>query len=327
MFELHLNGMSNRKIAERFGCHHTTIGRIIENMNKHGTPYYVNRGRGRKHILDERDERRIERELSSGRARDVSDLRKNLGLPCSDSTLRRALYSMGLHGRMRRKKPYLKLKHVHQRKTWAQKYGKWTSFQWRLVWFSDESKFKLFGSDGKIYCWRRVGEEFLPRNTIATVKGSDGKVNVWGVISYDGVGRLHRVVDNLNSQQLEGILEDSLLRSFDDQQVDPTTPYFAMDNDPKHTSHRIQEWFKTNGVKLLDWPAYSPDMNIIEHVWSYLEKRVRHHKPLPTNSNQLWEALRSEWYAIPVGYIRKLYDSMPSRVTALRRAHGYATKY
>jgi hypothetical protein len=206
------------------------------NMKKHESPYYTTPGQGQKQLLDERDGCRIEREILSGRACDISDLGKSLQLPCSDSTLRRALYKMGMHGGLCRKKPYLKLVHVCKRKAWACKFQKWTPFQWHIVWFSDESKYKLFGSDGKIYCWRRVGEEFHPRNTIPTVKGSTGKVNVWGVILYHGVGQLHCVVGNMDSEQLEGILEDSLLHSFDDHRTDPTYPFYAMDNDPKHSS-------------------------------------------------------------------------------------------
>ena len=65
-------------------------------------------------------------------------------------------------------------------------------------------------------------------------------------------------------------------------------------------------------------------MNPIEHVWSYLERRLRRRDRLPTNSDQLWAALE-EWYKIPTQYIRKLYASMPARLTALRHAGGYAT--
>ena len=327
IFKLHQNGTSNRKIAQRFNCHHTTISRIIVNMEKSGTPYYVTPGRGRKSILDERILRLIEQELFSGCVRDVVEARKNLDLSCDASTIRKALNKFGLHGRVRRKKPLLKPIHVRKRKAWALKFTKWSHHLWHLVWFSDELKYNLFGSDGKKYCWRRVGEEFLPRNTTPTVKGSGGKVNVWGIISYHGVGRLHCVIGNMDSEQLEGILEDSLLRSFDNHHIDPTYPFYAMDNDPKHSSRRIQGWFKDNGIKLLEWPAYSPDMNIIEHVWAYLETRVRRRKPLPTNSDQLWEALQDEWYSIPIEYIHKLYDSIPTWVIALKRAGGHSTKY
>ncbi len=42
--------------------------------------------------------------------------------------------------------------------------------KWRLVVFSDESKFNLFGSDGRQYCQRRVGEAFLVEMVVAAVK-------------------------------------------------------------------------------------------------------------------------------------------------------------
>jgi hypothetical protein len=39
-----------------------------------------------------------------------------------------------------------------------------------MVWYSDEKKFNLFGSDGRKYCHRRVGEEFLDQNVVKTMK-------------------------------------------------------------------------------------------------------------------------------------------------------------
>ena len=162
------------------------------------------------------------------------------------------LYKMGMHGRLCRKKPYLKPVHVRKWKAWLTSSRNGCLFNGALYGFP----MNLCGSDGKIYCWRRVGEEFHPRNTIPTVKGSTGKVNVWGVISYHGIRQLHHVIGNMDSEQLEGILEDSLLCSFDDRRTNPTYPFYAMDNDPKHSSQWIQGWFRTNGIKLLDWPAY-----------------------------------------------------------------------
>jgi len=40
---------------------------------------------------------------------------------------------------------------------------------WMAVLFSDESQFNLIGSDGKRYCQRDVGEEFMERNIQKTV--------------------------------------------------------------------------------------------------------------------------------------------------------------
>jgi hypothetical protein len=48
---------------------------------------------------------------------------------------------------------------------------------------------------------------------------------------------------------------------------------------------------------------------------------------LPTNKEQLWQALEEEWYNFPMESLQKLYESMPRRITALVKAKGGATKY
>ncbi|KAF8291840.1 hypothetical protein DL93DRAFT_2068795 [Clavulina sp. PMI_390] len=77
----------------------------------------------------------------------------------------------------------------------------------------------------------------------------------------------------------------------------------------------------------MDWPPYSPDMNIIEHVWNLLEKRLRCKIPHPKNTQQLWDSLEEAWWEIPSIQIRRLYESMPRRVKALHDAKGGHTKY
>ncbi|KAJ8886967.1 hypothetical protein PR048_013181 [Dryococelus australis] len=68
--------------------------------------------------------------------------------------------------------------------------GNWTLEQWKSVLWSDESRFTLFRSDGRVWVWRLLGERLLPEYIVPTRKFGGGGVMVWGYFTAFGVGPL-----------------------------------------------------------------------------------------------------------------------------------------
>ena len=55
----------------------------------------------------------------------------------------------------------------------------------------------------------------------------------------------------------------------------PNGHRFMQDNDPKHTSGRVQRFFQDNGINWWKTVAESPDCNPIENLWHELKEFIR----------------------------------------------------
>ena len=96
---------------------------------------------------------------------------------------------------------------------------------------------------------------------------------------------------------------------------------------PCHTARRCQTTFRDKGVRVLDWPGNSPDMNPIETLWAIMKQRLR--SQTITNKKELIGALIKIWVrdvAVTVT-CQRLIASMPERISALIAAKGGHTKY
>jgi DDE superfamily endonuclease len=129
----------------------------------------------------------------------------------------------------------------------------------------------------------------------------------------------------MNAIQYCSILKESFLGSLEDLGINKNDIIFQQDNDPKHTSRLATQWFKEYNIRVLPWPAQSPDMNLIEHVWAILDDAIRCRNALPRNLDELWTALQEEWEKLDMNKVRALYLSMPRRVEALHAAKGSYT--
>ncbi|GFV29811.1 transposable element Tcb2 transposase [Trichonephila clavipes] len=99
------------------------------------------------------------------------------------------------------------------------------------------------------------------------------------------------------------------------------------DNCRPHRANLVEDFLFKEGIVRMEWPACSPDMNPMEHVWDALGRRVAGHQPPPQTLQKLERALLEEWDRIPQFVINSLIDSMPQRCSTLLAVHGSHTPY
>ena len=94
-----------------------------------------------------------------------------------------------------------------------------------------------------------------------------------------------------------------------------------------NTHHGRPQWFEDNNIEVLPWPAQSPNLNPIEHLWEHIKQQLCKYETSPKGAHDLWRRLADEWNEIAPGVCQNLIESMPSCIQAVSKGRGGHTKY
>lgn len=317
---------SIRQLADELGVGRTMVWSALKHYRETGSVSNpVRKLRPRK--TTQQEDRMIVRTSKKNpflTANEILDqLQPDMSTTISDSTVRRRLREANLRGCVAKSKPLVSKKNIKARLLFAKQHKDKPLEFWQNVLWSDESKFNLFGSDGKQYVRRPKNKEFDPRYTLKTVKHGGGNVMVWGAFSSIGVGPIVRIRGIMDQHQYKNILANDMLTYAHEHMSDSFV--FQHDNDPKHTSRLVKGFLRESDVNVLDWPAQSPDLNPIENLWGHVQQQLKGRNG--GSADKVYANIEDIWKNIPLDYMQRLINSMPQRCREVIANKGYPTRY
>ncbi len=156
----------------------------------------------------------------------------------SERTTHRTLKSMGYSSRRPHRVPLLSAKNRKRRLQFTQAHQNWTIEDWKYVAWSDESRFLLQHSDGRVRICRNEHESMDPSCLVSTVQASGGGVMVWGIFSWHTLGPIILIDHRLNATAYLSIVADHVYPLM--TTVYPSSDgYFQQDNAPCHKRTRL----------------------------------------------------------------------------------------
>lgn len=279
--------------------------------------------------------RTIHRLLKQKPNRTIPDLRKSLleeQFPVEEvgslSTLRRRVKELQFKKVTLRRAQFISTTNQQKRLEFAREMLTEEEMYWERIIWSDETMIRKHPNNKKVQHWVLDWEDnssvgYNPQY----LQGRFG-VMFWGCISKYGFGPLVVVEGSMDHKQYIQIIREHLLPELrlvkEQHGIDMV---FMQDNAPCHKAKAVTQFFESNNVELLKWPAQSPDLNPIENLWAIVKRKVESEFGIPRTRDELINNVFTIWDFLDENLAVVLSESMSRRMQACIKAKGMHSGY
>lgn len=327
-------GMSAVEIGKLVDRAPRTVRSIKERLKTSPTAAPKKRA-GRPKVFTDQDERAIVRVVRKDPTVNYLKITFESGVKCCRNTIKKILKKHGLQHWIQKKRPFLKPRHAKARLRWCIERKDWSKDEWSLIIFSDECSLERGSGRRRHWVWGYPAEKWSRERVTQVKKGKDISFMIWGAIWIGGRSDLVFMERDIESKRqgysarsYQAVLNDQLPRCYQPGMI------FQQDNAGIHVAGFIDDWFADHGVIVEDWPAYSPDLNPIEHLWALIKTALNEKHPHLCEMGrsiaalaEFQDAIALEWHAIDQEVIDELIKSMDYRVNEVMAAKGWHTRY
>lgn len=219
---------------------------------------------------------------------------------------------------------------------------------WSNVMFTDRKKFHFRYPGSKVHPIRWVSGATRGSSKAVNQPNHAQVLNVYAGITKYGTTAVHVVAGsskhkttfknqqgkparNITTAEYKQVLQTLLKEGqklFSVQGI--STWVLQQDNDPTHScaAVELQKWNASKGssVQLLSpWPPNSPDLNLIENFWAWVQQQVD--KQGCKSFEEFKQAVIQHIAGVPKQHLTHMYDSMKARLADVVANGGGPTKH
>lgn len=235
-----------------------------------------------------------------------------LGYPVSRTLVNEVCRKGGYKYKPMKNKPLLTPEHKRRRMAFAATLLR-NQVEGRKIIFSDESRFVL-GTDNR-WVWTRSND-----NSDQVYKETakfPSSVMIFGAIGYNYKSKLVIIEGSVNTDRYLSNLRKSGV--FEHMESNPEL-LFQQDGAPCHTAAYSLEAIRCQGSMLANWPANSPDLNVIENLWGIMKHTIE--RAEPKTKLELVECINTVWDELSIDTINTLVDQFTPRLCKLLSENG-----